>query len=169
MEQEMQNNKTNNKKEIKTMLNKEKNSNKFDGAIKMSYLIFACGAAIIAVSVGVMNNDWQTWVQGLLIAICGAAAFGFLAHFIISLIRNDKPNVNKYDLVSRSLFILFYIVASIAFIGIGFQYMQTKIWIIAFVGAYGAATIYASVAKLIITVIKVKKEKSINNNNGNKQ
>lgn len=138
--------------------NKEVTKNKYDQLTKMFYLIFGVGALIIYVCVGLTSDGgWQVWLLGIIAAICGAAAWGTLAYFIISLVRKDKPKTNKYDLISRAIYILFFIVATIAFVAIGFQYGQTKTWIIAFIGAYGAATVYGTVAKLIITLIRKDK------------
>jgi hypothetical protein len=133
--------------------------NKYDLLIKLFYLVFALGALIIYVCVCLLNDgDWKVWLLGFFAAACGAAAWGTLAYFIISLVRKDKER-NKYDLVSRMIYILFFIIATIAFIAIGFQYGTVKIWIIAFIGAYGAAVVYGSIAKLIITLVRKDKKK----------
>lgn len=141
--------------------NKEvKVTNKYDQLIKLFYFVFAVGALIIYVCVCATNEaaDWKVWLLGIIAAVCGAAAWGTLAYFIISLIRKDKPKVNKYDLISRAIYIIFFIVATIAFVAIGFQYGTLKVWIIAFIGAYGAATVYGSIAKLIITLVRKDKK-----------
>ena len=135
-----------------------KTPNTYDMVIKLFYLLFSVGALIITVSVGVMNNDWQIWLLAIFGSALGAAAYGVLAHMIVSIIRKDKPHKDKYDLISKAIYMLFYALATVAFITIGFEHRQTKVWIITFVCAYGAATIYGTIAKLIIMLVKAKKE-----------
>lgn len=142
-------------------IKEQKDKNVYSRLIKLFYLVFALGALVICVCVCATAEgaNWQTWLLGLIAAVCGAAAWGTLAYFIISLVRKDKPKADKYDFVSRTVYIVFFMIATIAFAAIGFQYGTLKTWIIAFIGAYGAAAVYGSIAKLIITLVKIKKEK----------
>ena len=134
--------------------------NKYDRLIKLFYLVFGAGALIIylCVCAAAEDADWRVWTLGAVAAVCGAAAWGTLTYFIISLIRKDKPKEHKYDLVSKVIYIILFIVATIAFVAIGFQYGTFKTWIIAFLGAYGAAAVYGSVAKLVITLVRKDKK-----------
>ena len=131
-------------------------TNRYDRLIRLFYLVFGAGAFIIYICVCVAagSADWKVWVLGAVASVCGAAAWGTLASFIVSLVRKDKPEVNKYDLVSKAIYIILFIVATIAFVATGFQYGTLKAWIIAFIAAYGAAAVYGSIAKLIITLVR---------------
>jgi hypothetical protein len=147
---------------METEVKEKKAVNKYDLLIKLFYLVFGVGALIIYLCVSLINEgDWNVWILGFFGAACGAAAWGTLAYFIISLVRKDKEKINKYDLVSRMIYIIFFIVATIAFIAIGFKYGTLKIWIIAFIGAYGAAIVYGTIAKLIITLVRIRKDKQV--------
>lgn len=141
-----------------TIFNKEKAAeNKYDRAIKLFYLIFGVAGLMVFLIVGIINNNPQIWLFAFFGAAAGTAAWGTLTYFIVSLIRKDEPASNKYDNISWAVYVLFFIIATIAFIATGLHYANAKTWLIAFIGAYGAAAVYGTIAKVIINLIRKDK------------
>lgn len=133
-----------------------KTDNKYDAAIRSFYLIFYAAGLIIFVAVGLSSMTLQVWLLAFFCAALGATAFGTVAKMIISMIRKDMQT-RKADTLIKLFYVVFYMIATIAFLAIGFQENNVKIWIIAFVGAYGAATIYSAIARLIVTLVRKDK------------
>lgn len=128
-----------------------KADNKYDAAIRSFYLIFYAAGFMIFVAVGLNSMTLQTWLLAFFGAVFGGTAYGTIAKMIINIVRTDRQK-NKADTLIQLFYVVFFSLATVAFLAIGFQENNLKTWLIAFVGAYGAATIYSSIAKLIVTL-----------------
>jgi len=134
----------------------KKTDNKYDSAIRTFYLLFLCAGLIIAVAVGVTHMTAAAWVLGSLFALLGAIVYATIAKLIIDMVRKDRT-VARPDILIRLFYVVFFSLATVAFVAIGMQHRDTKTWIIAFVGSYGAAVIYSAIAHLIITLARKDK------------
>ena len=134
-------------------LNIKSTSNKYDLATRLFFLLFYAVGVIVIVSVGLEYMTVQAWLLGLVCAAAGATVYGVIAKLIIDLVRKDRKTA-KPDVLIRLFYVLFFAVATVAFLAIGFQYGNVKTWIIAFVGSYAGAFIYGSIAWLIITLAR---------------
>jgi len=127
--------------------------NKYDLVTRLFFLLFYAAGLIIAVSVGLKYMTVQAWLLGLLGAAVGATAYGMVAKLIIDMVRKDRQTARP-DTLIKLFHVVFLAIATVTFLAIGFQYGDAKTWVIAFVGSYGGAFIYASIARLIITLTR---------------
>ena len=127
--------------------------NKFDMATRTFFLLFYAIGLIVFVAVGLQYMTILAWVLGLVCSAFGATVYGLIAKSIIDLVRKDRKTA-KPDVLIRLFYVLFFTIATVAFVSIGFQYGNVKTWILAFVGSYAGAFIYSSIAWLIITLVR---------------
>ena len=90
-------------------------------------------------------------------AAFGATAYGTVIKMIIYLVRKDRRE-SRADTLINLFYVVFFSVATIAFLAIGFQYNNLKTWLIAFVGSYVAASIYSAIARLVVTLSRKDKQ-----------
>ena len=138
---------------ILNILLSNKTNNKYDIAIGSFYLLFYAGGFIVFFLVGLDSLKLQTWVLAFFCSAFGATVYGTLAKMIINLIRKDKQE-NKADILVKLFYIIFFSLATVAFLAIGLQEKNIKTWLIAFVGSYGTATIFSTIARLIVTLAR---------------
>ena len=141
---------------IRSMLNINKADNKFDMAIRSFYLIFYTAGFIVFLAVGLNSMNIKTWILAFLCSIFGATVYGTIAKMIINMVRKDKQ-VDKLGILKRLFYVILFSLATVAFLAIGLEEKTIKTWIIAFVGSYGGAIIFSSIAQLIITLAKKDK------------
>jgi len=128
-------------------------TNKYDTAIRCFYAIFAAIGLIVFVAVSLQYMTWQAWLFSGFGSVLGATALSLIVRSMINMFRDDQP-VAKADVLIRVFYIVFFTIATVAFVSIGFQWNNTRTWIIAFVGAYAAALIYSTIARLIVTLAR---------------
>jgi len=138
---------------ILNILLSNKTNNKYDIAIGSFYLLFYASGFIVFFLVGLDSMKLQTWVLAFFCSAFGATVYGTLAKMIINLIRKDKQE-NKADILVKLFYIIFFSLATVAFLAIGLQEKNIKTWLIAFVGSYGTATIFSTIARLIVTLAR---------------
>ena len=139
------------KMKAKDIFNFNNDGNKYDMAIRTFYLIFYAAALIIFFTVGLNSMELKTWIIAFFCAAFGATVYGTIAKMIITMIRKDKQK-RKADTLIKLFRIVFFSLSTVAFLAIGFQENNTKAWIIAFVGSYGASAIFSAISQLIITL-----------------
>lgn len=127
--------------------------NKYDIAIRTIFFIFFVAAVIVAVSVGLAHMTATAWVFGFIGALAGALVYTTIGKIIIDMIRKDRTRRPSDNLI-RLFYVVFFALATVAFLTIGLQRHNTRIWIIAFIASYGAAFIYASIGRLIVTLVR---------------
>ena len=130
-----------------------KTDNKYDNAIRSFYLLFYVGGFIIFFLVGLESMKLKTWFLAFFCSAFGATVYGTVAKMIINMIRKDKQE-NKADILIKLFYIIFFSLATVAFLAIGFQENNIKTWIIAFVGSYGTATIFSTITRLIVSLAR---------------
>ena len=131
--------------------------NKYDLATRIFFLLFYAAGLIVFVAVGLQYMTAQAWILGFVCAAAGATAYGMIAKLVIDLVRKDKPRA-KADTLMRMFYFVFFALATVTFLTIGFQHNSAKTWVIAFIGSYGAAFIYGSIAWLVITLVRKDKK-----------
>jgi len=141
---------------IQDALSFRRSGNKYDVAVSTLYLLFYAAGLIIFIAVGLQYMTLAAWLLGFVCAVLGATAYGTIAKLIIGLARKDRTE-NRADILIRLFFVVFFSLATVAFIAIGLQYGAIKTWIIAFFGSYGAALVYSLVARLIVTLARKDK------------
>jgi len=134
----------------------KKTDNKYDVVTRSFFLLFYAAGLIIFVAVGLQYMTLTAWLLGFVCAALGATAYGIIAKTIVDMVRKDRTR-NCADILIRLFFVVFFALATVAFITIGLQYGTVKTWIIAFLGSYGAALIYSLIARLIITLVRKDK------------
>jgi len=130
-----------------------KTDNKYDLATRIFFLLFYTAGLIVFVAVGLEYMTVQAWLLAFICSAAGATVYGIIAKLIVDLIRPDRPR-SKPDILIRMFYFVFFAVATVAFLAIGFQYHTPKTWVIALIGSYGAAFIYGSIAWLVITLAR---------------
>ena len=75
--------------------------------------------------------------------------------------RKDRRE-SRADTLINLFYVVFFSVATVAFFAIGFQYNNLKTRLVAFVGSYGAATIYSAIARLVVTLSRKDKQRESN-------
>lgn len=138
---------------IRNIFFQNKTDNKYDTAIRSFYLLFYVGGFIVFFSVGLESMKLQTWVLAFFCSAFGATVYGTIAKMIINMIRKDKQK-NKADILIKLFYIIFFSLATVAFLAISLQENNIKIWLIAFVGSYGTATIFSTIVQLIVTLAR---------------
>jgi len=158
---------------MREIFNVSKADNKYDAAIRSIYMICFAAGFIIFVTVGMNAMNLQTWLLTFVCCIAGAAFYGTVAKMIINMVRKDRQR-SKTDTLIQLFYVVFFAMATVAFLAIGYQEKNAKTWVVAFVGSYGAAVIYSAIARLIITLARkdhIEKggsdERSVANNTGN--
>lgn len=141
---------------IRDIFNVSKADNKYDMAIRSFYLIFYAAGLIIFFAVGLNSMELQTWILAFFGAVFGATAYGTVVKMIINMVRKDRQK-SKADTLINLFYVVFFSLATVAFFAIGFEHNNLKTWLIAFVGSYGAATIYSAIARLIVTLVRKDK------------
>ena len=67
---------------------------------------------------------------------------------------------NQYDTAIRACYLLFYIIGLIVFIAVGLQYMTLTAWLLGLFGAAFGATVYGTIVKMIINMVRKDRTKS---------
>lgn len=133
-------------------------SNKYDAAIRAFYLVFYAAGAIIFIVTGLNSTDIRTWILAFFGAAFGATAYGTIAKMIVNMVRKDRQK-SRADTLLQLIFVVFFSLATVAFMAIGLEHGNIKTWAIAFVGAYGAATVYSAIAYLIVGLVRKDKNR----------
>lgn len=133
--------------------------NKYDAAIRTSYLIFYSIGAIIFLTVGLQRMELWIWAISFVYCLLGATAYGTVAKIIITLIRKDQKNKKKAKAKSilKLSYLVIFSIATIIFISIGIEHNDPKSWLISFIATYGGAVVYSAIARLIITLTQKNK------------
>jgi len=131
----------------------KKSVNKYDAAIRAFYLLFYAAGLVIFVAVGLAHMTAAAWLLAFVCAALGATAYGTIAKLIVGMVRSDRTE-SRADLLIKLFYVVFFSLATVAFLAAGIEYSGLKSWIIAFVAAYGAALVYSTIARLIVTLIR---------------
>jgi len=71
-----------------------------------------------------------------------------------------KKTGNQYDSAIRACYLLFYAAGFLIFIAVGLQHMTLKTWLLGFFGAVFGATVYGTIVKMIIGMVRKDRVKS---------
>ena len=135
------------------MFNVSKAENKYDAAIRASYIICYAAGFIIFFAVGLDSMELKTWIIAFPCCTFGATVYGTIAKMVINAIRKDKIE-SKADTLIKLCHIVFFAIATAAFLASGFTYGGLKYWIIAFVGSYGGAVICSAIAQVVVSFLR---------------
>ena len=69
-----------------------------------------------------------------------------------------KPD-NKYDLLTRAFYLVFYVAGLIVFVSVGLEYMTPTAWVLGFVCSVLGATAYGTIAKMIVDMVRKDRER----------
>jgi len=125
----------------------------YAAAVRNVRLICAVAATIVWVCVAVARMTVLAWVLGFVVCALGGAAYATIGTLILALVCRDRPRPRS-DSVIALCTVVFFSLATVAFLAIGVQHHGVKTWVVAFVGAYGAAVIYSAIARLIVSLVR---------------